>query len=149
METFEISQAISMRLYRLNRTMQYGNYLHAKAYFRGVSSLNRTMQYGNFSRHIFFFLFFECLNRTMQYGNPIVFSPSHRATTRFKSYYVVWKRKNIITDDEKEESLNRTMQYGNLWGACAQFIFLVKFKSYYVVWKPTVPFECPLYIIFV
>ena len=33
---------------------------------------------------------------------------------KFKSYYVVWKRKNIITDDEKEKSLNRTMQYGNV-----------------------------------
>ena len=31
----------------------------------------------------------------------------------FKSYYVVWKRVDTKSTQEKKEGLNRTMQYGN------------------------------------
>ena len=56
----------------------------------------------------------------------------------FKSYYVVWKLKYIITDKEKKKSLNRTMQYGNE-KRLGEILKEREFKSYYVVWKPIIP----------
>ena len=55
--------------YRLNRTMQYGNYSCSKTETQRFASLNRTMQYGNSSLAEFFL----CVKK-------------------FKSYYVVWKQ---------------------------------------------------------
>ena len=39
-----------------------------------------------------------------------------RLDDRFKSYYVVWKRKCPHPQLQKNSSLNRTMQYGNRRG---------------------------------
>ena len=38
---------------------------------------------------------------------------SERNTSRFKSYYVVWKRAYDDTWEYYHHCLNRTMQYGN------------------------------------
>ena len=52
----------------------------------------------------------------------------------FKSYYVVWKRRDIVNKLCKRKSLNRTMQYGNQQPN--EHVTAIKlFKSYYVVWK--------------
>ena len=98
------------------------------------------------------------LNRTMQYGN--VKNPKIIGTTVsvFKSYYVVWKRKNGIHHRRRDTEfksyyvvwkpqfldilcsntvgLNRTMQYGNSCPSPGSDHPVRRFKSYYVVWKP-------------
>ena len=53
----------------------------------------------------------------------------------FKSYYVVWKRRNHLYRKKSRGSLNRTMQYGNLETISILNAHTERFKSYYVVWK--------------
>ena len=76
------------------------------------------------------------LNRTMQYGNEKSRHTEIVGTDKFKSYYVVWKRK--ITPHRNcgnRQRLNRTMQYGNPNGGGRRMARKCSFKSYYVVWK--------------
>ena len=110
-------------------------YLFASRSFHRYESLNRTMQYGNQKRGENIATPSISLNRTMQYGNPIGFAASQRATWRFKSYYVVWKLKNIAQANKSFASLNRTMQYGNPQNISSPRSTHRTFKSYYVVWK--------------
>ena len=88
------------------------------------------------------------------------FSPQTiRRRSRFKSYYVVWKRFFFVGKKGKEKGfksyyvvwkllsyphyvaarpsgLNRTMQYGNYLQLIPCGLVSKRFKSYYVVWKP-------------
>ena len=121
---------------RLNRTMQYGNYISLfekdenncpfksyyvvwKPLFKQLSrfdtayGLNRTMQYGNIIFSSTPDGLVHGLNRTMQYGNFLWTDHTSSAHISFKSYYVVWK----LCDEARKCC------------ACSQF------KSYYVVWK--------------
>ena len=97
----------------------------------------------------------------MQYGNKNKQYNPQKKIYKFKSYYVVWKRKRRNRSRCHVPSLNRTMQYGNYGDGCfsihavlclnrtmqygnismtlAQKAAWYEFKSYYVVWKlPTV-----------
>ena len=91
MET-DIVQLPLIRIFCLNRTMQYGNSVNALAPPEAWCGLNRTMQYGNFEAIQFF----------------------DTRAERFKSYYVVWKQQEWKEIDDGKDGLNRTMQYGNL-----------------------------------
>ena len=153
-------------IFRLNRTMQYGNKLVKDEATEIIGCLNRTMQYGNLYFSFFPASNLKSLNRTMQYGNTIwqlisvsptflfksyyvvwkqnCFNQIHAFFILFKSYYVVWKPSNLARTPSVYFCLNRTMQYGNI-----KFSRLTQenkkvFKSYYVVWKQeniTIDFE--------
>ena len=49
----------------------------------------------------------------MQYGNQIWLNDKDSSDVVFKSYYVVWKRRDSRACKRFGKSLNRTMQYGN------------------------------------
>ena len=73
--------------------MQYGNKndkkeMEASMKFR----LNRTMQYGNYINIKIIIIYKQSLNRTMQYGNFYILLCFYIQDMLFKSYYVVWKR---------------------------------------------------------
>ena len=76
----------------LNRTMQYGNQFKITRKVRKYQSLNRTMQYGNLLKPVSMSVFAFSLNRTMQYGNQSK-EIDNKEIIKFKSYYVVWKRR--------------------------------------------------------
>ena len=76
--------------------------------------LNRTMQYGNSTLLFLLQCSSQSLNRTMQYGNPIRKNLYTNTSSRFKSYYVVWKLDFSEYFVHNSLCLNRTMQYGNL-----------------------------------
>ena len=101
----------------LNRTMQYGNTHPTQKKRKNIQGLNRTMQYGNSHEATEKEKIDVGLNRTMQYGN-IKIIRVFLLQNKFKSYYVVWKRKC------------RAQKYS----------FERRFKSYYVVWKQ-LPFD--------
>ena len=99
--------------YRLNRTMQYGNFGNFEVLFvlptefKSYYVVWKLLFFNTrFKKHI------KCLNRTMQYGNHYIF-PIFDTLQQFKSYYVVWKR------IPPHHFVSR----------------YPLFKSYYVVWK--------------
>ena len=124
-------------LYRLNRTMQYGNYQSARACFRDVSRFKsyyvvwKLMLLLLYSYYDIMFKSYYVvwkqargedifqgdvwgLNRTMQYGNYLCNEICNKGICKFKSYYVVWKLRSSDRLNCRRYSLNRTMQYGNV-----------------------------------
>ena len=123
----------TIKNFRLNRTMQYGNFcldkarlkhiVEFKSYYvvwKLIAGVRILASYGFKSYYVVWKLFLLQsllttllrLNRTMQYGNQ-------QAT------------RNIVS---KFFCLNRTMQYGN-WFTNRIYQHKRMFKSYYVVWK--------------
>ena len=66
--------------------------------------------------------------------------------SKFKSYYVVWKRVSPTFLVLSSICLNRTMQYGNFFSRASTSSQLRLFKSYYVVWKLYRPFSHSIYL---
>ena len=115
METFFLKRSDSRQIQRLNRTMQYGNWIKSiirkkikqfKSYYV-VWKLSLQKQKGNQKQR---FKSYYVVWKLSDFEYII------SSLDMFKSYYVVWKR--ILRDGRK-----------NIRSA---------FKSYYVVWKPIV-----------
>ena len=97
---------------RLNRTMQYGNYIFKDAEEHTLKRFKSYYVVWKPDNKMENKMSVDGLNRTMQYGNFI--NASFCATACwFKSYYVVWKLEKKLTREILFKCLNRTMQYGN------------------------------------
>ena len=123
---------------RLNRTMQYGNYLSARVYFQKVHRFKSYyvvwklfLWLRRFCCCFLFKSYYVVWKRTIQRTHNkkikqfksyyVVWKPKsvgRGAETwyRFKSYYVVWKLFGGKILGKNEIRLNRTMQYGNRIG---------------------------------
>ena len=68
----------------------------------------------------------------METGIPKIYV---RGITQFKSYYVVWKLDEHISELEVAKEFKSYYVVWKLKWKSMEYILLAPFKSYYVVWK--------------